>query len=187
VPLDEDRLGVIRGTIEAMIGEADGALAAEGVLRERRRIQALVDARYVGQVWTLSLDAPAGELDESALAAIRASFDERHRATYGYDIPGNPVEIVHFTVEATGLIPRVPAPPLVPRPRSAPATRPIQFGPEGFVESLVVDRAELGAGDRIEGPAAIEGLDSTVLVRPGWTASVDSLGNVALDGGTRPD
>jgi N-methylhydantoinase A len=181
VPLTEDCRGVIRDTFDGMTRDADGALAAEGVPPERRRIGSLVDARYQGQVWTLAIDVPPGDLDAAALAAVRASFDERHRAAYGYEIAGNPVEIVHFTVEATGVIPRVPAPPLRARPRSAAVSRPIQFGRDGFVESLVVDRAELGQGDRIDGPAAIEGLDSTVVVRPGWTAMIDGLGNVLLD------
>jgi N-methylhydantoinase A len=186
VPLAADHLEVIRGTLEEMTAAADRALASEGVTEARRRIRSLVDARYVGQVWTLAIDVPPGALDAAAVSALRASFDERHRATYGYDIPGNPVEIVHFTVEATGVIPRVPPPPLRARPRRAPASRPIQFGPEGFIDALVVDRAELSAGDRIDGPAAIEGLDSTVLVRPGWVATADALGNVLLDAPAQP-
>ena len=125
-------MAVIRGTFEEMIGDADRALATEGVPPERRRIHALVDARYVGQVWTLPLDVPAGDLDAAALAAIRASFEERHRATYGYEIAGNPVEVVHFTVEATGVIPRVPAPRLQPRPRSASVTSADPVRPRGL-------------------------------------------------------
>ena len=79
-----------------MIGEADRRARVRRVPPERRRIHALVDARYVGQVWTLAIDVPGRASWTGARSPrLRASFDERHRSTYGYEIAGNPVEIVH--------------------------------------------------------------------------------------------
>jgi N-methylhydantoinase A len=42
------------------------------------------------------------------------------------------------------------------------------------------DRAALGAGDAIAGPAIIAQLDATTLVLPGWTGTVHSTGAILL-------
>jgi N-methylhydantoinase A len=44
----------------------------------------------------------------------------------------------------------------------------------------VFDRAALGAGARLTGPAIVEQPDTTVLVPGGHTGEVDRLGNLIL-------
>ena len=47
----------------------------------------------------------------------------------------------------------------------------------GRVETRIVSRDSLGAGDRIQGPAIVEQDDTTTLIPPGWAA-------LSGDGGT---
>jgi N-methylhydantoinase A len=42
------------------------------------------------------------------------------------------------------------------------------------------ERAKLGAGDRLEGPAIVSQLDATTLVLPGWSGEVHSSGAILL-------
>ncbi len=48
-------------------------------------------------------------------------------------------------------------------------------------EVPLYDRAQLGAGDRLEGPALITQLDSTTLVTPGWTVTVHETGALVME------
>jgi N-methylhydantoinase A len=55
--------------------------------------------------------------------------------------------------------------------------------PEGFVATPTYWRADLRAGAVVAGPAIIEEYGSTVPLHPGFTATVDSLGNLVITGG----
>ena len=55
----------------------------------------------------------------------------------------------------------------------------------GPVEVPLFDRAALGAGDRIDGPAILSQLDATTLILPGWTGEVHASGAILL--GYNPD
>jgi N-methylhydantoinase A/oxoprolinase/acetone carboxylase beta subunit len=59
-------------------------------------------------------------------------------------------------------------------------TRAVYFHGEPAATSIY-DRATLEPGDVVEGPAVIEQLDSTTLVWPNQTASVDAYGNLVLE------
>jgi N-methylhydantoinase A len=51
---------------------------------------------------------------------------------------------------------------------------------DDWVEAPVYDRARLGAGDVVEGPAVLEEFSSTVPLHPGFSARVDRFGNLLI-------
>jgi N-methylhydantoinase A len=54
----------------------------------------------------------------------------------------------------------------------------------GWFDSAIFDRAFLGRGARLAGPAIVEQPDTTVVIDPGATAVVDALGNLVISVGT---
>ena len=54
------------------------------------------------------------------------------------------------------------------------------FGDEDRVSAAVYERDDLRPGARIDGPAIIEQLDSTVVVPPGDQAEVDGYSNIII-------
>lgn len=164
--------------------EAEGAamLDRAGMPAERRRFVRTVDARYARQSYELSVPVPDGPLGPEALAAIADAFHERHRQTYGHDNRTEPVQMVNIRVAAVGLIP-----PLRIRQETAAADsnptkgkRNLWFRTSGEVNTAIYDRARIPADWRAEGPAVIESLESTILVRPGWSAEMDRDGYIVL-------
>jgi N-methylhydantoinase A len=138
------------------------------------------DARYLGQGYELTVPIPPGPLDGAALARVRASFDEIYAARYGYANASEPVEVVTWKVSATAGAPRV-----------AFAKAPVGGGdglkghrrayfPEagGYVECPVYDRYALGAGVTIGGPAIVEERESTTVLPPDVSATVDAYANL---------
>jgi len=179
-PPDHDAEAI--AAIYAELGaRADVWLAAEGVPPSRRRVDRLADLRYRHQGFEITVPWP--ERDLSAAPLIRR-FHEQHRRLYTYALPDAPVEIVTLRVAAAGRVRRF-ALPAVPRSRAAAppareARRPVFFSGRGWVSCRCVDRAALPPGAVVRGPAIVEQLDSTVVVRPGQDARVDRLGNLVL-------
>jgi N-methylhydantoinase A len=49
-----------------------------------------------------------------------------------------------------------------------------------WTDAAVYDRALLGVGDEVVGPAVLEEFSSTVPLHPGFVARVDSYGNLVI-------
>ncbi|WP_376091810.1 hypothetical protein ACE7GA_22430 [Roseomonas sp. CCTCC AB2023176] len=62
----------------------------------------------------------------------------------------------------------------------ATGTQRVAFA-DGAADAALYARAELGAGDALEGPAIIQQLDTTTLVPPGWRAVAHASGSLLLE------
>jgi N-methylhydantoinase A len=60
-------------------------------------------------------------------------------------------------------------------------TRPVFFQSHGLIDCPIVQRQDLPAGFRAEGPMVIEEVVSTTLVHPGQRIAVDRVGVVRID------
>ncbi|GAB6862714.1 hydantoinase/oxoprolinase family protein [Haloplanus litoreus] len=167
---------------ESLAADHRGRLAEEGYPPERRRFERAVDLRYRGQSFDLRVPLPDGALDDEALATVADRFHERHERRYGHASPDEPVELVTVRLRSRGVV----DPPALsvaeggttdPTPRT---TRGASFEGEHY-ETPVYDRSTLAAGAGVDGPAVIEGVESTAVVPPGARASVDDLGNVVIE------
>ena len=164
-------------------------LAGENVERARVALERGIDIRYVGQSYQLTIPLGAGALDAATLAAARAQFNATHRATYGYAEPSEPCEIVNLRLSALGLIEK-PALDAATAAETTAApdgqiahkgTRQVYFPDTGFIDCDLYDRLRLPVGASFLGPAIVEEPDSTTLVHPGWRATVEQFGVLAID------
>ncbi|MBS0243454.1 MAG: hydantoinase/oxoprolinase family protein, partial [Proteobacteria bacterium] len=163
--------------------EALGAAMLEraSVPAGRRRFLRFVDARYQRQSYELQVSAPSGTFGATELAATAEAFHQRHRQTYGHDNRSEPVQIVNLRISAIGEIP-----PLRIRQETATGgdalkgRRRTWFRASGETEAQILDRARMAAGSKIEGPAVMEALESTILVPPTWIATMNADGYVIL-------
>ena len=174
-PDDWDAAADVFAALEA---EAQAWFDAERVPDSDRTITRVALLRYEGQGAELAMAWP-GDAD-----AAQAAFAEAHRALNGFTLDAK-VELVTLRVEAEGSVPPS-ARPVLPRGNGAePIGRQIVHGASGSVEAAVFDRARLGAGDRIMGPAIVTQLDATTLVAPGWWAEVLASGSLLLRHGVQ--
>ena len=54
------------------------------------------------------------------------------------------------------------------------------FALAGFLPTPIFDRARLPVGERCHGPAIIEQPDTTTVIHPGYSASVEESGNLRI-------
>jgi len=151
--------------------------ARDGELRRERG----ADVRYVGQSWDVRVPIAAGPLDAGAVARLRADFDAMHERAYGYAAVDAPVETVHLAVSISAPRPMwtddragsAVGAAEVDREAVPPAHRLAYVDREvGLADIPVYDLARLLQGDRLAGPALIDGADSTTFVARGFECRV---------------
>jgi N-methylhydantoinase A/oxoprolinase/acetone carboxylase beta subunit len=154
-----------------LVAQAKRELRAEGFATQRTRIERLLDVRYVGQSYEITVPFAPG---------YRAAFDHVHRRRYGYADAARPAEVVNLRVKALGLTdkPRLPRASRAAAGLAKPyATRRACFGGRD-APTAFFHREDLPAGSRADGPAVLAGAEATVVIPPGFAFEVDRFGNV---------
>ncbi len=180
------------GEVDAVYAEltdqARIALDKEGFPGDAHVFERTADLRYFGQAFEVRVPVPAGDLDAAALTAVADTFHTEHRALYGYDFatdPSQQVEWVNLRVSGIGPIQR----PEIRRSEPGGATpdptergtRQVCFdATDGYVETPLLWRPDLGPGSVVPGPAIVEEFGSTVPIHPGFTATVDDYRNLIV-------
>ena len=147
--------------------------AAAGLEVADAMLTQVLDLRYRGQATELTLPCPA-TVDEAEIAALAARFTEQHRRAYGHVIDDE-IEVVRVRSTATAPVSSRPG-RMVGRRR---AERYPTRGVRGRPRSGRPQRAALVTPTA--GPLLVDDPDTTTVVPPGWTASVDPDGNLRLE------
>ena len=160
----------------------------EKIPREEMRILRSVEMRYSGQGYELEVPVSNGTLTEKDLKKINDSFHLLHRHLYGYASPQEGTEFVYLRIAALGKIPK-------PRfKKEKEGNRKPARGLKGkrkvfvqgkYVSLPIYERDLLRPGDKIQGPAIIEQMDSTTFLSNGRQAQVDPYLNLIVTVGKR--
>jgi N-methylhydantoinase A len=158
--------------------DQDGVPLAEIVVRHE------VDLLFRGQSHVFRVPVTAPGFDPRV---VLADFLERYKARFDIELPEMTAILVNLRTTVIGrrapldLATFAPASGVseVPRPRDA---RQVRFDDRWF-DTRIFDRASLGSGATVNGPAIVEQPDTTVVIDPGATAAVDSLGNLVISVG----
>jgi len=178
-PGDRATFKTLETRVAPLVRQATRDLGAEGFKGTRLAIERLVDVRYIGQSYEITLPLSRD---------YRKEFDRRHGKLYGYANAERPVEVVAVRVRAAGLTDKPPLPftrarrPFTPAPA---ARRPGRF--DSKTMTVAFHRwNDLAPGAHGRGPAVIAGAEATVVVPPAWQFRLDGHGNVVMDKGPGP-
>jgi N-methylhydantoinase A len=185
--VDECDPAEIESVLDDLEARGRNALTREGVPGDDMTFERHADVRYVGQSYELSVSLPPGHLghlDAAALSGVSDAFHNEHERAYGHKAVEEPVELVNLRVTALGDI----AKPHLREVGSGSGadsavkeTRKVYFAESGgLIDCRVYDRYRLGEGDSIAGPAIVEEVDSTTVIHPRTSASVDRFGNLLI-------
>jgi N-methylhydantoinase A len=157
--------------------EADGLKRLRASFEGPVRTARSVDMRYGEQVFEIAV--PLDGVDWEAadpLLQIVERFHRRHEELYTYSLPDQETVLVNARVAVAGLLSALPQEPDLPEaPPAAPRSERRTYL-DDWVTSPVYDFDALAPKQTIAGPAIIESAMTTVLLRPGETASVTALG-----------
>jgi len=177
MPEEAIDLSAIAAHYATLEKDAAATLKKDGIVPERIALVREADVRYAGQSMEVRVPAPSGGVDARFLAALIEAFHAAHLKTFGYNYAGQQkVELVNFCVSGFGMIDR-PSIPVLKETGAPPkpSSRPVYFDGK-FCDTPVFERASLGAGFKLDGPAVVEEFGSTTVVFPGQHLRVDPHG-----------
>lgn len=176
----ETNAAALRDALLELGRVAASALRAEGVDPAEQIMSYQVDLRYHGQGLLLTVDI---ELDDIAdgLDTLAARFDAMHEQLFTFALPAEK-EIVNLRTVALGSAPSVKAQQLAhgADPESAVYKRQAVFVGGEWLGTKIYDRARIGSGAKIPGPAIVTEMDATTLILPGHLGTVDDFGNILI-------
>lgn len=176
--LDGDVSG-IHQAIEQLSQGARVWLETEAEGAEESRILLSFDMRYVGQNYEL----PVEVLEQpSDVKALKDAFLAEHMRAYGHADPDAPIEIVNIRAKGVARLVQGVSDLAGPAELGSPVElTQVWFEEKAPVETPIYDRTALPIGTRLDGPAIITQLDSTTLVPPDATVTVDAALNLLME------
>jgi N-methylhydantoinase A len=141
---------------------------------EDAKLEVVYELRYRGQAFELPIPG-SPEPDPDRLAE---DFAREHEARYGYRDPEGRLELVTIRVAAVEPGPE-PEPKAAGDGRLAEDEREARFGGEWAATRVL--RGEPKAGFAAAGPCIFELPEATLVLPPGWSASVDQAGTITAE------
>lgn len=185
--LDVAALKAAYGRLEA---ECAVLMRDEGVEPNDLETLRLADICYVGQAHYV--EVPVSLAGEDPTSRLYDAFCHLYEQHYGHHTRA-PARLVNLRVLQRGgrcpaaaaagptVIPGVPEEVATTRATTPMGTRRLLTARTGgFVDAAVHNRAQLGPGAVLDGPAIVDQPDTTVVIEPGWRAIVGRAGVLAL-------
>ncbi|MFF2506900.1 hydantoinase B/oxoprolinase family protein [Streptomyces sp. NPDC058067] len=173
-PLEPSSMPHVRKTADDLEGAARAELLAENVPEDRIRVARRAQLRYDGTDTTLTVELTDPD-------AMRAAFEERHRATYSFTLD-RPLVVEALSAEATGLTEPPDLSALAPRAATPSAPETVRLHTGGTWRDVPLHRRdELPPGESVAGPAIIAESGSTTVVDDGWRAAVTDDGHLVME------
>ena len=186
-PLEQAEPGRFKVLFEEMRRAGERMLAAEGFDSGRARLVHSLDLRYVNQYHEVEVEIPAAAVEACDFDAMAKLFHPVHNKLFGYSLEdeGAPVELINMRLVTIGITEKPRFQPMQPAgddpARAFKRQRRVYLPRRGdFAEIPVYDGFSLAYGNRIEGPAIIEQVNTTTFVTPEYRVLVDRYGNYTM-------
>jgi N-methylhydantoinase A len=172
---------------DEMKQEGKQLLDSEGIHEAFIEYHYSLDLRYIKQYHEVEVDISAQEIDLFDLESIARKFHPAHNALYGYSLEDQvtPIELINMRLVCIG---RTEKPKFQEQKLSAedPSKsykrhRKVYLPNEReFREVPVFDGLALQFGNRIEGPAIVEQVNTTTFVAPEFNVLTDRYGSFTM-------
>ena len=155
----------------------------QGIAESQLQPRKMLDVRYVGQSFELTIDCPSASTDFTS--KVSEAFNTEHERRFGYKDPKSAIEVVNARLKMIA-----ESDPYQPEAAQLSSKTPLQnaildqeeviFYGESHTTTMY-DRNKLLPGNLIEGPAIVFQLDSTTVIPPDWHGTVDVYNNLVLN------
>jgi N-methylhydantoinase A len=176
----------VAADVDALFTEMENQLRARIASGREVTFARSFDGRLVGQSWeTPFVAVPDGTLDAAAVAAMIGNFHDTYEQRTGNRFDAFPVEGVTFRVRAILDTDKVEYPRVPERTDADGALTPVRTTvlrhlTDEEQQAPVYDRADLRAGDVVDGPAIVDESLSTTHIGAGQTATVGGYGELVI-------
>jgi len=187
VRLDDIETKRFKDYFNEMRKEGVAHLKEEGISEDKIEFVYSLDLRYIKQYHEVNVPISEEVAMSVDVEAMKEAFHPRHNKLYGYDLreEGTPVELINMRLTCIGKTdkPKFNEQPYDGEdPSKAFKGRRKVFIPtwKRFEEVDVFDSFKLRYGNKIEGPAILEQVNTTTFVTPEYSVLVDKFGSYTL-------
>jgi len=172
---------------QEMKREGRQLLVSEGVGESEIEYRYSLDLRYVKQYHEVEVEVSGQEVEAFDIESMAKRFHPAHNALYGYSLEdqGTPIELINMRLVCIG---RTEKPEFRPQEYAGEdpskayknhrrAYMPIQ---KELKDIPVFDGLALQFGNRIEGPAIVEQVNTTTFVAPEFNVLTDRYGSFTM-------
>jgi N-methylhydantoinase A len=172
---------------DEMKREGKQLLLTEGIQESDIEYRYSLDLRYVKQYHEVEVFVTASEVDRFDIEGMARRFHPAHNALYGYSLEdqGTPVELINMRLVCVGAADKpkfqeqecAAEDPSRAYKRHRKAYLPLQ---REFRDVPVFNGLALQFGNRIEGPAIVEQVNTTTFVAPEFNVFTDRYGSFTM-------
>jgi N-methylhydantoinase A len=177
--LTTDKLADDLLTLKARASES---LTEDGIDEDRLEVTYQADLRYAGQAFQITVEFTEAELRERGVAVLTDQFDAEHEQLFTFKLgDGHEILMIRAVVGASVTLKADISIPKGSGDVSGALIHQSRFFYEGdWHDAGIYDRGRLGAEDVVLGPAIVSEMDSTTVVLPGYSATLDTVGNLLI-------
>ncbi|WP_413992587.1 hydantoinase B/oxoprolinase family protein [Labrys okinawensis] len=173
--LGEALLGRLATEADEIAAEARGEVEGQGIAGGDITVFSRVHLRYAGT------DAPL-VVEAGSIASMRDAFENAHRSRFGFIDPAKALIAEAISVEAVGGGSPFSEPELLLDGDTPEAAEALRFFSEGtWRDGHIYRRETLTPGRHVDGPALVIEPHQTIVVEPGWRASVTARNHLLLE------
>ncbi|HEY4136740.1 MAG TPA: hydantoinase B/oxoprolinase family protein, partial [Alphaproteobacteria bacterium] len=167
----------LSAALDGLAEQAEDALLAQGVARDRIELHRRAHLRYEGT-------DTAEPVAFTSAVAMRAAFETAHKNAYGFVMADKALVVEAISVEAVGAMEGIeslrfatpPAGDALPQPLDTAAL----YADGAAHRAPIHARDRLPAGVPLDGPAILIEANATTVVEPGWQARMTADGDLVL-------
>ena len=176
LPFEDDVLASLGQAMDTLEKDVDASLGEQHVPERNRRFRRSAGLRVRGS--DTILDVPWGGASE-----MLDTFSSSYRQRFGTDPDSGELIVATLRVEGAGVEQAFTDPEIAVTGDTLPAGSSRMWLGDRWAEVPVFDRATLGAGCRLTGPAIVAEANATTVLDPGWTGTVNDRGHLILERG----
>ena len=176
-----------RSLFNEMRKEATELLRSENIPEGSIQHIYSLDMRYIKQYHEVNVEMTKDELERGNIESVVSKFHPEHNRLYGYSLEevGTPIELINLRLTSTG---KTTKPKLkneeydeLDPSKALKKKRKVYLPLKGaFEEVPVYDGHKLRYGNRVEGPAVIEQVNTTTFVTPEYNILCDKYGSYTM-------
>ena len=176
--LQAEALPDLAAGLDKLAADAHAEMLAQGVAAEKISLLRKLHLRYGGSDSALVVDF-------GDMATLKDAFETAHRQRFGFISPEKELIVASIAVEAVGEGERAPDwVEAIADPRDLAAI-PVLAKRRAYMaaawhDTPVYDRAALRPGEAIMGPAIVIESTSTIVIEPGWRATLTERRDLVL-------
>ncbi|MCK5276462.1 MAG: hydantoinase/oxoprolinase family protein, partial [Alphaproteobacteria bacterium] len=183
MPVDALDMDEVKRLIADQMAQGRETIEGEGIEVEDLRYVHDADMQFQGQSHIMTVPIPGPEVTREEL---RALFEKAYWERFAVELPEIRPVLVNLHTAVIGKRAHADLSALAATggdgAPQAMAARRVWFT-QGWLDTPIYRRSDVGPGALIDGPAIVEQMDTTIVIEPGCAAEADDMGNLMVSVG----